>query len=185
MRNILPDVRGSKYSYRKHKLQNLKVIQVLITLLHTALYEDLPQYYLKHDTVTGDVVWESQISQGEQSFNASRDAQALVEILQLSFLDDLIATPFSTFGRLAQHMVCLNLGFLKHESWGGMQEPVCYSICWYLRLEGLEHCDCPHNSDVNKLPIETVCPIHQTLFTGGRRWRNPVGVSRLEIPRRQ
>ncbi|CAK9878401.1 unnamed protein product [Sphagnum jensenii] len=78
-------------------------IQVLVTLLHTALYEDLPQHYLKHDTVTGDVVQESQIShQGEQSFNASRDAQALVEILQLSFVDDLIATPFSTFGRLAQ-----------------------------------------------------------------------------------
>jgi hypothetical protein len=103
VRNILPDVRGSKDSYRNHKLQNLKVIQVLVTLLHTALYEDLPQHYLKHDTVTEDVVRESQIShQGEQSFNASRDAQALVEIFQLSFVDDLIATPFSTFGRLAQ-----------------------------------------------------------------------------------
>jgi len=64
---------------------------VLVRLLHTALYEDLPQHYLKHDTVTGDVVQESQIShQGEQSFNASRDAQALAEILQLSFVDDLI-----------------------------------------------------------------------------------------------
>ncbi len=103
MQNILPDIRGSKDSYRKHKLQNLKVIQLLVTLLHTALYEDLPQHYLKHDTVTGDVVRESKIShQGEQSFIASRNAQALVEILQLSFVDDLIATPFSTFGRLAQ-----------------------------------------------------------------------------------
>jgi hypothetical protein len=114
VRNILPGVRGSKDSYRKHKLQNLKVIQVLVTLLHTALYEDLPQHYLKHDTVTGDVVQESQIShQGEQSFNASRDAQALVEILQLSFVDDLIATPFSTFGRLAQAYGALQPWFFE------------------------------------------------------------------------
>jgi hypothetical protein len=60
---LLPSIQdGLKSSFKRPVSRNPKVIQVLITSLHTALYDDLLQQYLENETITGDVVRVAQIS---------------------------------------------------------------------------------------------------------------------------
>ncbi|KAH8932227.1 hypothetical protein BDL97_19G060600 [Sphagnum fallax] len=158
---LLPSIQdGLNSSFKRPVSRNPKVIQVLITSLHTALYDDLLQQYLEHETITGDVVRVAQIShEGEQHFGASADAQALAEILLLSFVDDLIATPFSTFGGLAQAYGAIKPWFFEtkilRKKARTCVRAQSIDVC-YQRAQ--EYYDCPHDDDVDSLPIETVIP---------------------------
>lgn len=167
---ILPDIipEGAlNKSLEISEHRKSRSIRVLITSLHTSLYEDLIHKYSEHETVGGDIVRVAQLShRGEQSFSANEDAQALVEILLLSFVDNLIVTPLSTFGGLAQAYGRLTPWMFETKVLrryaGSCVRAQSVDLC-YQRAE-MEY-NCPHNPEVDKASIEKAVPyIKRCLF---------------------
>jgi xyloglucan fucosyltransferase len=84
-------------------LQPMNVTTVLVTSLYQGLFDRLTKDYVRTSLESGDAVGILQLThEGDQYFGVEVDRQALVEILSLSLTDDLILTPLSTFGAIAQ-----------------------------------------------------------------------------------
>lgn len=101
--NILPNIAtlNPELQSETSEAQSGQVIRVFVTSLHTALSEELLKMYENHRTVTGDTVKVTQLTtRGKQGFSADEDNMAMGEILLLSFVDELLRTPLSTFGGL-------------------------------------------------------------------------------------
>ncbi|KAL3696673.1 hypothetical protein R1sor_010749 [Riccia sorocarpa] len=111
--NILPNV--SQVSWEKNSDQgeelmeyndpteSTKVLKVFIASLFLGLKDHLSKMYVQSPTLTGETVGFVQISQGQsQHWSREEDMQALTEIILLSFSDQLLVTPVSTFGGLAE-----------------------------------------------------------------------------------
>lgn len=78
--------------------------QVLISSLQLDLKDHLTRIYERNPTLTRQAVGVVQVSQssGTQQFSIQADVEAFKEALLLSFSDQLLVTPMSTLGSVAQ-----------------------------------------------------------------------------------
>ncbi|BBN14310.1 xyloglucan fucosyltransferase [Marchantia polymorpha subsp. ruderalis] len=119
---ILPNVSQSvaEVSERKQTLTDIKnapVIKVFIASLKHGLYEHVNNIYLNNPiTASGEDVSLVQLtsSQRQRLNNVDEDVEAFAEILLLSFSDQLLVTPISTFGGLAQAYGALVPYFIEY-----------------------------------------------------------------------
>lgn len=144
------------------------------TILVTSLFPDLRDYlselYHRNPPPTGDTVGIFQLSKGEvQKFGVEEDTQALTEVICLSFSDNLLVTPLSTFGGMAQAYGALKPYFLEYRSENNL--PPCeqgYSIDPCNQDPEMVYI-CPHDRRVDGKQITDVvrsirpCPAIDTL----------------------
>lgn len=142
---------------------------VFVTSLFPDLRDLLSDVYHRHPPPSGDVVGIYQLSHGAiQKFGLEEDTQALTEVMCLSFSDDLLTTPLSTFGEMAQAYGALQPFYLEYRN--DSRLPPCE------RAFSTEPChqdaarnySCPHDARVNGKPVTAMvssiraCP---TIFT--------------------
>ncbi|KAG6557876.1 hypothetical protein Mapa_000644 [Marchantia paleacea] len=98
-------------------IKNAPVIKVFIASLLRGLYEHMNKIYLNNPvTASGEDVSLVQLtsSQRQRLNNVEEDVQAFAEILLLSFSDQLLVTPISTFGGIAQAYGALVPYFIEY-----------------------------------------------------------------------
>ncbi|KAG0589915.1 hypothetical protein KC19_1G057100 [Ceratodon purpureus] len=155
--NILPSIVSLNPELQSSEAQSGQVIRVLVTSLHTALTEELLRMYENHRTATGDTVKVTQLTQrGKQGFSADEDIMAMVEILLLSFVDELLVTPLSTFGGLAQAYGGIRPWFVDvknddHSCVRAQSVDLCYQA-------SSSRYECPHDPDVDSKEIQSLVP---------------------------
>jgi xyloglucan fucosyltransferase len=127
--------------------------RVLVTSLHRALADELRKMYENSPSVKV-----SQLTHREkQRFGTDDDHKAMVEILLLSFVDELLVTPLSTFGGLAQAYGAIMPWFVevKRNHRGSCVRAQTVDLCyqtanwWY---------DCPHEPSVHRHKIPDAVP---------------------------
>lgn len=131
-------------------LNSLNVTTIFITSLYQSLADRLSRDYVLTTTESDDPVGVVQLTHEEtQNFGVEVDKHALVEILCLSLTDNLVLTPQSTFGALAQ-------GYGGLVPWFIDLRPETQTPC--VRAQSAETCfqlpatklyTCPHDVDVN------------------------------------
>jgi len=91
---------------------------VFIASLYDSFEKSLTLDYLRNPPANGEKVTVVQLTQKfEQGWTVEEDAQALVEIILLSFSDDIIVTPMSTFGGVAHAYGALVPWFVQTPPW--------------------------------------------------------------------
>ncbi|CAK9277758.1 unnamed protein product [Sphagnum jensenii] len=91
---------------------------VFIASLYNSFEKSLTLDYLRNPPANGEKVTVVQLTQKfEQGWTVEEDAQALVEIILLSFSDDIIVTPMSTFGGVAHAYGALVPWFVQTPPW--------------------------------------------------------------------
>jgi len=145
--NILPKPVG--------ELENKsgQVTRVLVTSLHTALSEELLRMYGNQ----GETVKVTQLTHREkQGFSTAEDHMAMVEILLLSFVDELLVTPLSTFGGLAQAYGAIIPWFIEvKKNKGSCVRAQTVDLCY--QASHSEY-DCPHESNLHRKEIPDTVP---------------------------
>jgi xyloglucan fucosyltransferase len=104
----------------------------------------------------------------EQGFTIEEDAQALVEVILLSFSDEMIVTPMSTFGGVAHAYGALVPWFARkikwfHEKPEDEDEPTSVP---YVRRQTVDACqhlppkafECPHDPDFHGTSVVALAP---------------------------
>jgi xyloglucan fucosyltransferase len=104
----------------------------------------------------------------EQGFTIEEDAQALVEVILLSFSDEIIVTPMSTFGGVAHAYGALVPWFARkvkwfHEKPEDEEEPTgvpcvrgqTIDTCQHLPQKAFE---CPHDPDFHGTSVVAIAP---------------------------
>jgi len=142
---------------------------VFVTSLFPDLRDLLSDLYHRNPPPSGDVVGVYQLSHGEvQRFGLEEDVQALSEVMCLSFSDDLVVTPISTFGEMAQAYGALKPYYLEYREDSSL--PPCE------RSFSTEPCHqdpaanytCPHDASLDGKVITDVvsairaCPVIDT-----------------------
>lgn len=125
--------------------------RVLVTSLHTALTEELLRMYEK------TTVKVTQLSHRErQGFSTDDDHMAMVEILLLSFVDELLVTPLSTFGGLAQAYGAIIPWFVEvKRNKGSCVRAQTVDLCYQTSHAKY---DCPHESNLHRKKIPDIVP---------------------------
>ncbi|CAM6088097.1 unnamed protein product [Calypogeia fissa] len=105
--DILPSFKNSWEARGPHPAAPAAPIfinQVLLSSLHLDLKDHLARIYERNPTSTGEAVGVVQVSQfGEvEEFSVDADMECFKEALLLSFSDNLLVTPMSTLGSVAQ-----------------------------------------------------------------------------------
>lgn len=163
--NILPHIiqKGSSKNTESVAQKTPQVIQVFVASLHRALSEELLERYTKHETINGNIVRVAQLTNREtQQFSVNEDNIAMVEIILLSLVDDLLVTPLSTFGGLAQAYGAIIPWFLEVKSrWGSTScvRAQTADICYQ---KAKSHYNCRHDSDAGWKAIQNVVPYIRT-----------------------
>lgn len=163
--NILPHIihEGSSKSSTENVAQRFpQVIQVFVASLHRALSEELLERYTKHETRNGNIVRVAQLTNREtQQFSVNEDNIAMVEIILLSLVDDLLVTPLSTFGGLAQAYGAIVPWFVEVKSrWGSScVRAQTVDICYQ---KAKSRYNCRHDSDAASKAIQDVVPYIRT-----------------------
>lgn len=130
-----------------------EVTRVLVTSLHKALADELQGMY---ESQAGTVKVSQLTHQEKQRFGTDDDHKAMVEILLLSFVDELLVTPLSTFGGLAQAYGAILPWFVEVKRNRGscvraQTVDLCYQTAnwWY---------DCPHEPSLHRRKIPDAVP---------------------------
>ncbi|KAI8527583.1 hypothetical protein RHMOL_Rhmol12G0086500 [Rhododendron molle] len=103
--NLLPKViTNTQNSSALNATRNTKAKSVLVTSLISWYFEKLRSMYRDNPTITGEsvTVFQPSHEESQQSYNAQHNMKALAEIYLLSLMDELITSPWSTFGYVAQ-----------------------------------------------------------------------------------
>ncbi len=143
--------------------------QVFIASLYDSFEKSLTMDYLQNPPANGENVTIMQLSRKfEQGFTIEEDAQALVEIILLSFSDEIIVTPMSTFGGVAHAYGALVPWFARkmkwfHEKPEDEEEPTgvpcvrgqTIDTCQHLPQKAFE---CPHDPDYHGTSVVAVAP---------------------------
>lgn len=150
--NILPNIEPGELETESRSGQ---VTRVLVTSLHTALFEELLKMYENHRTATGETVKITQLThRGQQGFGTDEDHKAMVEIMLLSFVDELLVTPLSTFGGLAQAygaIIPWFVGVKKNDV--SCVRAQTLDLCYQMAHS---HYDCPHEPNIDRKKIQSV-----------------------------
>lgn len=142
---------------------------VFIASLYDGLLKHLQSMYNKSSTLVDNHVRAVQLTHGEeQKSGLDEDRGALVEILLLSFSDDLFVTPASTFGGIAQVYGGLIPWFIDYDPssnnscFHGQTVDICFS-------RQLEMFTCPYDSHsfngkrlTDVMPYIKECPAIET-----------------------
>ena len=152
--NILPKIELGELQTGNRSGQ---VTRVLVTSLHTALTEELLKVYENHKTATGETVKVTQLTQrGQQGFSVDEDHHAMVEIMLLSFVDELLVTPLSTFGGIAQAYGAIVPWFIEvKKNAGSCVRAQSLDLCYQMAHS---HYECPHESNIDRKLIQSVVP---------------------------
>lgn len=138
--------------------------KVLITSLQTDLFELLQDLYLRYPTLTGESVGFVQLThEADQQWGFEPDTQALVEIVLLSLADEMLVTPLSTFGGVAQAYGGLKPWIVEHtdNSLGSCVRASSVDLCYQ---QATDTFSCPHDPDVhNKKVYEHVPSLEKCL----------------------
>jgi xyloglucan fucosyltransferase len=131
---------------------------VLVTSLYLGISDVLSRMYMENSTADGSLVSVMQPThENIQFYGVDVNMQAYTEILLLSFSDNLLVTPISTFGGSAQAYGALSPWFIEH------REQKNLSSCQYSQTvevcnqyTGI-HFDCKYDQELgNKLFTEVV-----------------------------
>ncbi|CAM6099900.1 unnamed protein product [Calypogeia fissa] len=131
--------------------------KVFIASLYRGLLDYLKGVYQDVHTVNGEEVEVIQVtSNEEQRLSKEEDIQAFVEILALSLSDQLLVTPSSTFGSIAQGYGALVPWFIETRE---DTPQATYKSCE--RAQSIDICHqytefvykCPHDPSMNEKPI--------------------------------
>lgn len=131
--------------------------KVFIASLYRGLRDYLKGVYPDAQPVRGEDVEVIQVSNNEeQKLSKEEDIQAFVEILLLSLSDQLLVTPSSTFGSIAQGYGALVPWFIETRE---DKDGVAYKSCE--RAQSVDIChqftktvyECPHDPSVDTKPI--------------------------------
>lgn len=154
---ILPKIEPPGLETRSSAVGHGQVTRVLVTSLHTALSEELREMYENHRPATGETVKITQLThRGQQGFGTDEDLKAMVEIMLLSFVDDLLVTPLSTFGGLAQAYGAIVPWFVQVKKGDGpCVRAQTLDLCYQMAQS---HYDCPHDPNIHKKLIQSVVP---------------------------
>ncbi|KAG0578811.1 hypothetical protein KC19_4G051000 [Ceratodon purpureus] len=152
--NILPKI---ELETKSSSVRPGQVTRVLVTSLHTALSEELLKMYENRRTATGETVKITQLThRGQQGFSTDEDLKAMVEIMLLSLVDELLVTPLSTFGGLAQAYGAILPWFVEVKK----DDVPCaraqtFDLCYQMAHS---HYDCPHEPNIDRKLIQSVLP---------------------------
>lgn len=142
---------------------------VFVASLFPDLRDLLSDLYHRNPPRSGDAVGIYQLSHGAiQKFGLEEDTQALSEVLCLSFSDDLLVTPISTFGEMAQAYGALKPYYLEYRNDSGL--PPCERgfTTEPCHQDPAMNYTCPHDARVDGKPITAlvssvrVCPAIDT-----------------------
>lgn len=142
---------------------------VFVTSLFPDLRDLLSDIYHRNPPPSGDVVGVYQLSHADvQRFGLEEDVQALSEVMCLSFSDDLMITPISTFGEMAQAYGALKPYYLEYRNDSslppcerGFSTEPCHQ-------DAAANYTCPHDPGVDGKPIVDLvsavraCPVIDT-----------------------
>jgi xyloglucan fucosyltransferase len=145
---------------------------VFIASLYDSFEKSLTLDYLRNPPANGEKVTVVQLTQKfQQGWTVEEDAQALVEIILLSFSDDIIVTPMSTFGGVAHAYGALVPWFVQTPPWfvdhpedyGEPTGPPC------IRGQTIDTCqhvppkkfECRHDPQFNDISVVGLAPYLQ------------------------
>ncbi|CAM6128828.1 unnamed protein product [Calypogeia fissa] len=136
-----------------------KVVKLFIASLFTGFSNMLSETYLQHPKSTGEDVRVVQLSsETTQKYGLEIDRQSLVEIMMLSFSDDIFVTPLSTFGGLAQAygvLVPWIIDYRYGNQFGPCGRGQTVDLCYQ---EAHFSYSCQYDIDVNGKVISEVVP---------------------------
>ncbi|KAL3675249.1 hypothetical protein R1sor_025197 [Riccia sorocarpa] len=159
---FLPALRGNATD-EKAGVQSNFAWKVFVASLFPGFVNYANENYVSHRKMNGEVVSLVQLSQQKiQSYGLEVDQQSLVEIFLLSFSDDLVVSPLSTFGGVAQAYGNLLPWYLEFRNDGVKRAPcqraqtvdVCYQ-------EADQRYSCPYDQNLDKKRISDVVPYIQ------------------------
>ncbi|XAR55884.1 Galactoside 2-alpha-L-fucosyltransferase [Bertholletia excelsa] len=125
--NLLPRVIDPK-KCTSSPPKNSKRKAILVTSLNSWYFENISGMYWEHQTITGEVIGVFQPSHEEfqQNMNPMHNMKALAEIYLLSLVDELVTSPWSTFGYVAQSLGGLRPWILNNPHKQMASDPPCY-----------------------------------------------------------
>ncbi|KAL2643797.1 hypothetical protein R1flu_011384 [Riccia fluitans] len=167
--NILPNVSQVSWGTNSDQQQehveyndpttSTKVVKVFIASLFSGLMDHLSKMYVQSPTVSGENVGFVQISQGQsQHWSRGEDMQAFTEIILLSFSDQLLVTPVSTFGGLAEAYGGLTPWYIEYrEKYHGpsCQRAQTVDVCNQFTFKKYS---CPREPDIHDKLFSEVVP---------------------------
>lgn len=121
-------------------------VAVLMTALTAQYHHDIREKFLANANVRGDIVTVlSPSSEGvQQTGDVEHDKKALSDIWLLSFMDDIVASPQSTFGYVAHGLAGITpYVFLR---WG-YEDYARYDGCARTNVVGPCYLDTPHDQE--------------------------------------
>jgi xyloglucan fucosyltransferase len=146
-----------------------KRITVFIASLHNSFEKSLTMEYLQNPPANGENVTIVQLSQKlSQGYSVQDDAQAMVEMILLSFSDDIIVTPMSTFGGVAHAYGALRPWFVQIPPWfvdnpDNVSEPDGPPCVRAQTIDTCSHLpekqfDCPHDPELHGRFVTDLTP---------------------------
>lgn len=142
-------------------------IQIFVASLFTGFADFANEQYIPNPKLNGEEVRIVQLShEMSQTYGLEVDRQSLTEIMMLSFCDDLLVTPLSTFGGLAQaygNLVPWIVEFRQDDSASSSSWPPCQrgqtvDVCYQ---EADPVYSCPYDRSVDKKRVSDVVPYVQ------------------------
>ncbi|KAJ7547631.1 hypothetical protein O6H91_08G096000 [Diphasiastrum complanatum] len=165
----IPDRRGWAWSSSRLPMATCApTIKVFVASLFPSFHDRLHETYIQYPTIGGENVAVIQLSFNQyQSVHLEEDKKALMEMLLLSYADDLIVTPTSTFGGVAQAYGALIPWFINFNTENRTEAPNCLrgqtvDVCYQ---KGPEIYHCPHDPDTNGKSITSEVPYIQRCLT--------------------
>jgi xyloglucan fucosyltransferase len=144
-------------------------ITVFIASLHNSFEKSLTMDYLQNPPANGENVTIVQLSRKlSQGYSVQDDAQAMVEMILLSFSDDIIVTPMSTFGGVAHAYGALRPWFVQIPPWfvdnpDNVSEPDGPPCVRAQTIDTCSHLpekqfDCPHDPELHGRFVTDLTP---------------------------
>ncbi|XP_071731575.1 galactoside 2-alpha-L-fucosyltransferase-like [Rutidosis leptorrhynchoides] len=124
--NLLPKINPNEsLKHSKTEIRSQKA--VLLTSLSSFFSAKIREMYMKHSTLSGEVIKVFQPSQEQQQLKGNKihDMKAWAEMYLLSLCDKLITSSGSTFGYVAQSIGGLKPWILYKPKKGKTQNPAC------------------------------------------------------------
>ncbi|CAK9864392.1 unnamed protein product [Sphagnum jensenii] len=133
---------------------------VFIASLYDSFEKSLSSDYLQNPPGNGEEVTVVQLSnRHDQGYSVEEDVQALTEIILLSLSDDIIITPMSTFGLVAQGYGALRPWFMGMEFYEGPYPPCTEGQttegCYHVPEKILS---CPYDPELHDKSILEIVP---------------------------